>query len=147
MPLQERLIADLKEAMKAGKTELVGVLRMISAAIQNRQIEKGKDSKLSEEDILQIFIKEAKKRKEAAEAFKKGGRLELAQKEQNELLIIEAYLPKQMSREELVAAVEKILFSLSDKSNFGLVMKELMKELKGKADAKLISEIVKEKLR
>ena len=80
------------------------------------------------------------------EAFEKGGRPELAAKEKEELALVESYLPKQMSREEIVAAVEKILAGLADKSNAGLVMKAVMQELKGKADGKLIREIVKEKI-
>lgn len=144
--LQEKLNQDLKEAMKAGNAELVGVLRMLSAAIHNKQIEKGKDKELADDDVLQVLTREAKKRKESIEAFEKGSRPELAEKEKKELSIIEAYLPKQMEREEVVVSVEKVLAGLEDKSNFGLVMKAVMQELKGKADAKMISEIVKEKL-
>ncbi len=137
---------DLKEAMKAGDSDKVAVLRMLSASLKNRQIEKGKDAELAEEEVMQVLSKEAKKRKEAVEAFEKGGRPELAENEKKELAIIESYLPKQMSREEVVAAVEKILAGIEDKSNAGIVMKAVMGELKGKADGKLISEIVKSKL-
>lgn len=137
---------DLKEAMKAGDSDKVAVLRMLNASLKNRQIEKGKDAELTEEEVMQVLTREAKKRKEAAEAFEKGGRPELAENEKKELAIIEGYLPKQMSREEVAAAVEKALSGLADKSNQGLVMKAVMAELKGKADGKMISEIVKEKL-
>jgi len=144
--LQEKLTQDLKESMKSGDSMKVAVLRMLSASLKNRQIEKGKDAELSEDEVVQILMRESKKRKEAVEAFKKGGRPELAEKEQSELAIIEVYLPKQMSRDEVAAAVEKILAGLPDKSNQGLVMKAVMGELKGKADGRMISEVVKEKL-
>ncbi|MEK9170023.1 MAG: GatB/YqeY domain-containing protein [Patescibacteria group bacterium] len=144
--LQEKLNQDLKEAMKSGNAEKVGVLRMLNASFQNRQIEKGKDAVLTDDEALQVLMREAKKRRESVEAFTKGNRPELAEKEKSELLIVEAYLPKQMSREEAAAAVEKVLAGLTDKSNAGLVMKAVMAELKGKADGKLISEIVKERL-
>ena len=146
MTLQEKLTQDLKEAMKSGNSDKVGVLRMLSSALKNRAIEKGKDAVLTDDETMQVLTREAKKRKESIEAFEKGGRPDLAEKEKAELGLIEAYLPKQMSREEVVAAVEKVLAGLADKSNQGLVMKAVMGELKGKADGKMISEIVKEKL-
>jgi uncharacterized protein len=137
---------DLKEAMKSGDSDKVAVLRMLNASLKNRQIEKGKDAELTEEETMQILMREAKKRKESILAFEQGGRPELAENEKKELSILEAYLPKQMSREEVAAAVEKVLAGLADKSNQGLVMKAVMGELKGKADGKMISEVVKEKL-
>lgn len=146
MPLEQKLKEDLKNAMKAGDSARVGVFRMLNSALQNRRIEKGKDAVLSDEEVMEVLRREQKKRKESIEAFEKGGRPELAENEKSELAIIEVYLPKQMSREETVAAVEKILAGVADKSNAGLVMKAVMQELKGKAEGKLISEIVKEKL-
>ena len=144
--LLEKLNQDLKEAMKSGNADKVGVLRMLSSALKNRAIEKGKDAVLTDDETMQVLTREAKKRKESIEAFEKGGRPDLAEKEKAELGLIEAYLPKQMSREEVVAAVEKVLAGLADKSNQGLVMKAVMQELKGKADGKMISGVVKEKL-
>ena len=121
-------------------------MRLLNAAIKNRAIEKGKDAVLTEDEVLQVLTREAKKRKESVEAFTKGGRPELAEKEKIELALVESYLPKQMAREEVVVAVEKVLARLADKSNAGLVMKAVMQELKGKADGKMISEVVREKL-
>lgn len=144
--LQEKITQDLKDAMKSGNADKVGVLRMLSAALKNKAIEKGKDAILTEEEAMQVLLREAKKRKESVEAFEKGGRPELAEKEKAELSFLEVYLPKQMSREEVAMAVEKVLAGMADKSNQGLVMKAVMAELKGKADGKLISEVVKEKL-
>jgi uncharacterized protein YqeY len=146
MDLQTKIMSDLKEAMKAGAADKVGVLRMLNSAMKNKAIEKGKDALLTEEEAMQVVAKEAKKRKESILAFEQGGRPELAEGEKKELAILEAYLPAQMSREEVAAAVEKVLAGLTDKSNQGLVMKAVMQELKGKADGKVISEVVKEKL-
>ena len=144
--IQDKLNQDLKEAMKSGNADKVGVLRLLNAALHNQAIAKGKDAVLTDEEVMEVLRREAKKRKESVEAFTKGGRPELAGKERVELVLIEVYLPKQMSREEVAAAVEKILAGLADKSNQGLVMKAVMQELKGKADGKMISEVVKEKL-
>lgn len=136
----------MKSALKSKDQFRLGVLRLINSSLHNKQIEKGKDTVLTEDDVLQVLTRESKKRKESIEAFEKGGRPELAENEKKELAIIEQYLPKQMNKEETVAAIERILSGIADKSNFGLVMKEVMKELKGKADAKIISEVIKEKL-
>lgn len=146
MTLLEKLNQDLKEAMKSGDADKVSVLRMLNAALHNRQIEKGKDAVLTDEEAMEVLRREAKKRKESVEAFTKGGRPELAEKEKSELALLGIYLPKQMSREEVAAAVEKVLAGLTDKSNQGLIMKAVMAQFKGKADGKMISEIVKENL-
>ena len=146
MELLKKISEDLKAAMKSGDHFTLGVLRMVNSALQNKKIEKGKDAILSDEDTLQVLVKEAKKRKESVAAFENGGRPELAENEKKELAVIEAYLPKQMSREEVAKEVERILSGVADKSKFGLVMKEVMKELKGKADAGMITELIKEKL-
>lgn len=142
----EKLVGDLKSAMKSGDADKVSVLRMLSAAVKNQEITKGKDAVLTDEEVMQVLAREAKKRRESVDAFQKGGRPELAEKEQAELAIVEAYLPRQMSRAEVAVEVEKVLAGMADKSNQGLVMKAVMQELKGKADGKMISEVVKEKL-
>lgn len=146
MELLKKISEDLKAAMKSGDHFRLGVLRMVNSALQNKKIEKGKDGVLTEEEILQVLTKEAKKRKESIVAFEAGGRPELAENEKKELVIIEAYLPAQMSREDVSKEVERILSTIADKSKFGLVMKEVMKELKGKADAAIVTELIKEKL-
>jgi len=148
MLLQE-LNEELKTALKSGDAARVSTLRMLNAALKNRQIEKGKDADLSDEDVVEVLRKEAKKRKESVEAFSKGGRQDLAEKEQAELVVIEFYLPKQMSREEVEKKVSEIIETLRQAQSdivFSNVMKAVMQELKGKADGKMISEIVKEKL-
>lgn len=146
MSLQEKIIGEIKEAMKAGAAEKLSVLRLLNSAMKNKAIEKGKDAVLTDEEAMQVIAKEAKKRKESILAFEQGGRPELAEGEKKELAMLEAYLPKQMSREEASSEVDKVLAGLADKSNVGLVMKAVMQEMKGRADGKTVSELVKEKL-
>lgn len=145
--LKEQLTGDLKEFVKAGASEKTAAVRFLLAQIQNREIEKrsaGKAPALSEEEVIEVIRKEVKKRREAIELFKKGGRNELVQKEEKELAFITGYLPPEMSREEL----EKIIDDLKHQgfNDFNSLMKETMKEVKGKADGKLVSEIVKGKV-
>ena len=97
--LTEKIAQEIVIAMKAGDSFRVGTLRMVSAALHNKEIEKkskGKESELTDEEAIEVFIKEAKKRKEAIEIYAKAGRQELADKEKKELEIISAYLPEQM---------------------------------------------------
>lgn len=134
--------------MKAGDAAKLGVFRMLIAAINNKEIDKqrqGKDATLTDEETLQIFMGEAKKRKESAEAFQKGGRPELAEKEKAELALIQGFLPEQMPAEEVEKIVGGIIAKLGVKE-IGPVMKEVMKELRGKADSSVISEAVKKQL-
>lgn len=145
MNLTEQLKEDLKKAMKAGDSERVGVLRLITNAVRNAEIEKqsrGKGGVMTEEEIIQVLAREAKKRKEATEIFAKSGREDLAQKEKLELEIIQSYLPKQMDAAEVEKAVANLL-KKSGAIDFGSAMREAMKELKGKADAGVVSEVVK----
>ena len=149
MPLKQKLLKDLKEAMKAGDRERLGVLRLLTSAIHNKEIEKRSKStseELTEEEVTNVLSSEAKKRRESIDFFKKGGREDLAKNEQKEAEIIQRYLPKQMSPEEIEKEVGGILQGAPELSDFGLAMKEVMKTLKGKADAKIISEVIKKKL-
>ncbi len=149
MSLKTQLMDDLKNAMKAGDSNKVGVLRMLNAALKNKSIDKkakGLPEELADEDIMDALAKEAKKRRESIEAFVTGGRPELAEGEKAELAIIEAYLPKQMSETEIRAAIDSVFATLSDPKNLGAAMKAVMAELKGKADTQLASRIVREKI-
>ena len=146
--LREKLAEDLKTAMKSADPKTVGVLRLLISAINNKAIEKrtktGSDV-LTDDEVLQTLNGEAKKRKESVEIFIKGNRADLAEKEKGELEIIQNYLPKLMNREETEKAVDRILASAAPK-DIGLAMKEVMKELRGKADSAIISELVKQKI-
>jgi len=148
MDLKSKIIQDLKEAMKKGDQEKVGILRYLNSVIHNKEIEKyakEHQSKLTEDELLIVLSSELKKRRESVEIFIRSGRSDLAEKERKEMMIIENYLPRQLSREEIEQEVEKIFKNHPGLSDFGSAMKEVMKELKGKADAKIISEIVKSK--
>lgn len=143
---KEKLSGDLKESMKAGDSTKVGTLRMVLSAIQNRAIEKKAKSKeeLTDDEILDIFRKEAKKRKEAIEIYSKAGRDDLKDKEVSELNIIQTYLPPELGE----ADIEKIAKGAikAGAKDFGGVMKAVMKESKGRADSRLASAIIKKLL-
>ncbi|KKU94141.1 MAG: hypothetical protein UY26_C0003G0292 [Candidatus Jorgensenbacteria bacterium GW2011_GWA1_48_13] len=150
--LKETLNKDLIVALKSGDKEKTGTLRLVLSALHNLEIEKrgktGKDVALTDEDVLDVLKRESRKRKEAIELYQKGGRADLAGKEEAELGIIKNYLPPEMSEEE----VKKIIFEVVARvkpvgpSDFGRVMGEVMKVLKGKAEAGLVSKILKEAL-
>jgi uncharacterized protein YqeY len=142
--IYEKINSELKEALKAKDEKKSGILRMIISALKNKEIEKkgaGKDPVLAEEEVLDLIKKEAKKRKEAIVLYEQGGRPELAATEKAELEIIQTYLPAEMSREE----IEKIVLEIKNSgvSEFNVLIKEAMARLKGQADGKLVSEIVK----
>ncbi len=145
--LQTRLQNDLKTALKAGQGTETGVLRFRLCQIYNREIEhrsQGKDLPLAHEEILDVLSKEAKKRKEAIELFKKGNRGDLVQKEETEIAFVTKYLPEELPRETIEKEVEELI-ALGHK-DFGSVMKEAMKKMKGRAESRLVGEIIKEKL-
>ena len=148
MNLKEQISEDIKNALKAGDSFTAGVLRMVVAALQNKSIEKrgkGEEEELTQEEILEILAREAKKRKEAIELYKQGDRQELADNEEKELAIIEKYLPQQMSKEEVVEIVLAII-EKNKPENFGEAMKLVMAELKGKPDGKMVAEVIKVQL-
>lgn len=151
MSLHQKIIQNLKEAMKASREFEVGVLRMLLSSLHNKEIEKkgkGLEPILSDEEVVEVLSREAKKRKEAIEAYIKGNRNDLADKEKKELEIIQQYLPKQLTEEEIEKTVTAIIerTGIKDMKRFGQLMSELMKELKGRVDASLVSDIVKKKL-
>lgn len=149
MNFKEKITADLKIAMKNADQKTVGVLRLVLSALNNKAIDKkGRtgSEELTEEEMAQVLMTEAKKRKESIEIFTKGDRKDLADKEKGELEILQQYLPKQIGREEVEKIVEKIIKKV-DSKEIGPVMKAVMAELRGKADAGLVSELVKNKLK
>ena len=147
MGLTQRINEDLKAAMKSGDKLRLETLRMLRAQIIEFE-KKGLDRPMNEDDEMSILMSATKKRKESIEHFKNAGRMELVEQETKEIEIISEYLPKQLSREE----AEKIIGGLIAQSgaaslkDLGKVMPLAMKELKGKIDSKVISEIVKQKL-
>jgi uncharacterized protein len=147
MSLTEIINEDLKKAMKSGDSIQLNTIRSIRAQIIELS-KRGTGSSISTEEEIAILLSSAKKRKEAIEMFEKGGRIDLAEQEKKELEIINAYLPKQLSRDEVMILVKKIIMDVGAASSkdFGKVMPLAMKELKGKADGKVVQEVVKQQL-
>jgi len=146
MEIQDRLSEDLKTAMKAKEKVKVETIRMVRAQLKNFQI--AKRDELTEEDEISVVINAAKIRKEALELYEKSDRQDLIDRERQELEIISAYLPAQLSKEEVDRVVLKVIQEVgaSSPQDMGKVMGAAMKELRGKADGKMVQEIVREKL-
>ncbi len=146
--LKQKISDDLKDAMKKGETVRRDTLRMLNAAVKNAEIEKRGKGELDESDIVALVAREIKRRQESIEAFKQGNRADLAEKEAEEMAILQAYMPQQMTREEVAALVQEVITAVgaSGPSDKGKVMKELMPKVKGKADGKMVNDIVTEQL-
>ena len=143
MGLKEKIQQDIKQAMKEKDQVRLSTLRLLMAEIKNREIDAGEE--LDEPEILSIVQKAAKQRKESIEQYKKGGREELAAKEEQELGILESYLPQQLSREELESIVREAIEKCGATSpkEMGKVMKEVMPKVKGRADGKEVNGLVR----
>lgn len=145
MGLKQTLEDEARSALKQGEQLKLDTLRMALASMRNREIEKrgkGEDEMLTQDEVMGVLRSEAKKRRDAADEYRKAGREELAAKENMERAIIERYLPKEMSNEE----IEKILQPLvagSSMKDFGRVMGAGMKEIAGRASGDRVSGIVK----
>jgi uncharacterized protein YqeY len=144
--LKKKLGDDLKQAMKDGDTEKRSVLRLLMSSVHNAEI--AKQATLDKSDILGIIAKEVKQRNESIEAFKQGKRNDLVEKEEAELAILQAYLPQQLNRDEIVEAARQVIAKVGAQgpADKGKVMKELMPGMKGKADGKIINDVVTELL-
>jgi uncharacterized protein len=142
-PMKLKLNEDMKQAMRAGDKEKLGTLRMLLSAIKYAEIAK-MQQQFSDADIFGVIAKEIKQRKESIEAFKTGNRPDLQAIEETELAILQSYMPAQASREELVAAAKQAIAETgaSNARDKGKVMPKMMAQFKGKADGKLISDIV-----
>lgn len=147
MSLRDRLTEDLKLAMKSRDQLRMDVIRMIKAAILNKEVELRKD--LDDAEMSRIMATLIKQRRESVEQFEKAQRIELAEKERKEITIIEAYLPKALSAEELDRIIVSVLADTGSRSlkDMGAVMKAVMARLAGQAvDGKQISDLVRAKL-
>lgn len=135
-------------AMIAKDEEKLSTLRMLKSALQYAEIAKGLDHVATDEEVLDVIGKEVKKHREAIELYEKGGRPELADKEKKELVILQSYLPEQMGEDEVVRLVEEAISTTgaTTMQDMGKVMGALMLKVKGKADAGMVSQIVKAKL-
>ncbi len=147
MTIKEKVQADTKEAMRAKDELRLSVLRLLSAAIQNREIEKRTKGggELADDEVLATIRSEVKKRKDAIEQFLKGSREDLAAKETAELGILEKYLPAELSGADVEKIVKETVNSMGEvtSKDFGRVMGEVMKKIKGQASGERVTQAVK----
>lgn len=152
MGLRARLDADLKEALKAGEKIRASAIRMLLTAVKTREVAEDRRgdrrAPLSDPEVLQVIASACKQRRDSIEQFGAGGRQDLVQKETAELAILEAYLPRALTPEELRAAVAEAIRATGASSprDMGKVMSHLMPEVAGRADGRLVSEMVREAL-
>ena len=152
MGLRDRILADTKEAMKAKETARLSTLRLITAAIKDREIAARGDGSdhdgLSEADLTAILSKMVKQRQESAKAYEEGGRLELAERELDEIALIQSYLPRQLDDAETHVAIDKAISDLGAESirDMGRVMAELRTHYAGQMDFGAVGPVIKERL-
>src|SRR5215213_8527204 len=146
MGLKERITGDMTAAMKERSAARLSTLRMVKAAVQNREIEKG--GELSEEELTKALQSLVKQRRDSVEQYEEAGRAELAEKERAEIAVIEEYLPRAASREEIERAVAEVIAETgaSSMKEMGAVMKAVQARLGGAADGRTVGEIVKARL-
>ena len=146
MSLKEKLLSNMKEAMKSKDSVKLGTVRGVISAVKNQEIDLKKE--LSEEEILTIVSREVKKRKEAAVLYEKGNRPELKDKEIQEMKILQTYLPEQVSEKDLRRRIQEVIDETGAEGmkDFGKIMKTLVPEFKGKADNSFIKELANEYL-
>lgn len=146
MQLRERLTAGMKEAMKSRDSLRLSAIRMVLSSVKNRDIELRHE--LGDAEITETIATLCKQRRESIRLFKEAGRQELVDKEEAELAVMLEFLPQQLTRQELEALVDKAIAETSASSgkDMGKVMKVLVPLVSGRADGKLVSEVVKEKL-
>ena len=149
MTVIERVDSDLKEAMRAKDTTRLGALRMLKSAFKYAAIAKsGAEAELNDAETAQVIRKQAKQRQDSIESFEKGGRAELAEKEREELSILNAYLPQQMNADELEKVVRETIAEVgaTSKAQMGAVMKALQAKVAGRVDGKSLSAEVQKQL-
>jgi len=143
MNLQERLLANLQDAMRNRDERRKAAIRMVRAAVKNAEIDV--QHALSDQEVQDVIAKEVKRRVEALELFRKAGREDLVTKEESELQILNSYLPKQLSREEVEQIVRRIAAEVgaTGPAQLGVVMRQAVAQLKGQADGRLINEVAR----
>lgn len=146
MALREKLDEDLKSAMREKQSLRLSVIRMLKSAIKYREIELMRT--LDDAGIQGVISSEIKRRRDSVEQFRAGNRQDLADKEDAEIRILQAYLPQQLSTAELEAKVDEAVARVGAKGpkDMGAVMKALLPEVQGRADGKVVSELVKQRL-
>jgi uncharacterized protein len=141
--LKERLNQDMKDSLKAHDAARLSAIRMVISAVRNKEIDSRKD--MDDEGVLSVLSTSAKQRRESIEQYEKAGRQDLVDKEKAELEVIMSYMPQQMGRAEIEALVKDAVAESGAKgaADMGKVMKVLMPKVKGRADGKLVNEVVK----
>lgn len=144
--LEDRLSAELKQAMRDRDQTRLVALRLFRAAVVNEQKEKGRP--LSDDEVMEVAGKQVKQRRESIEAFRSGGREDLARQEEAELQVLQSYLPEQLSRQEVVQAAREAIAEVgaAGPGDLGKVMRALMPRLKGRADGATVNQVVRELL-
>jgi uncharacterized protein len=146
MGLEERLVEEMKQAMKSSDKLRLSTIRMIRTSVKNKEIEVRK--KLEDEEILRVIQGMLRKGEESVEQFRAGGRMDLVEKETQEMEILKSFLPPSLGREEILKVIDETIQEnqASSLKDLGKVMKLVMSKLAGKADGKLINQLVKERL-
>jgi len=146
MSLEERLVEEMKQALKSNDKLRLSTIRMIRSALKNKEIELRK--KLEDEEVVKVIQVMVRKGEESVEQFQAGGRMDLVEKEKKELEILKSFLPQPLSREEILEIIEQTIqeTQASSPKDIGKVMKSVMPKIGGKADGKLINQLVKERL-
>lgn len=146
MSLKNKLQEDLKTAMKARDESKTSTLRLALAAVKNTEIDRGQE--LTDDQTTEVLAREAKRRREAIEGAEKAGRPDIAEREKNELEILTDYLPKQLGEEEVIRIAHEVISEIgaTTMKDRGRVMSALMPRLKGRADGKVVSQVVERAL-
>lgn len=144
--MKQKILNDLKNAMKNQNKELLSVIRMVKGAIQMEEIKVKHE--LSDDEVIGIIAREIKTRKESIKEFEKGNRTDLIEQTKKEIDILNRYMPEQMSEEEINATIDSVFVKVNPTkpSDMGAIMKEITPLVKGKADMSLVSSKIKEKL-
>ncbi|MFC0270056.1 GatB/YqeY domain-containing protein [Metabacillus herbersteinensis] len=147
MSLLERLNQDMKQAMKNKEKDKLSVIRMVKASLQNEAL-KQRNNELSEELELTVLSRELKQRKDSLQEFKNADRIDLVDKTQAEINILNEYMPEQLSEEEVLQIVNEAIAEVnaSSKAEMGKVMAAIMPKVKGKADGNLVNKLVQQQL-
>jgi len=146
MSLEERLVEEMKQAMKSNDKLRLSTIRMIRSALKNKEIELRK--KLEDEDVVKVIQVMVRKGEESVEQFQTGGRGDLVEKEKKEIEILKSFLPQPLTQEEILKIIDQSIqeTQASSLKDIGKVMKSVMPKIGGKADGKLINQLVKERL-
>lgn len=146
MGLKEKLMEDLKEAMHSGERTKVSVIRLLRAAVIN--VEKERRRELEDDEILEVISREVKRRREAVEEYERAGRKDLAEREREEEKILLSYLPKQLSPQEIEGLARRVISKVGavGRHDMGKVMGGIMPQVRGRADGRMVSEMVRKLL-